>query len=59
MPLALIGWVAGCMVIWSSLFTVGNYLYGRMSLAVMLLIVFLASGSILLWVINKLWASSK
>ena len=28
-PLALLGWVAGCTVIWSSLFTVGNLLYGR------------------------------
>ena len=24
-PLALLGWVAGCMAIWSSLFAVGNY----------------------------------
>ncbi|MBS1809484.1 MAG: Na+:solute symporter [Acidobacteria bacterium] len=58
LPLALVGWVAGCMVIWSSLFTVGNFLYGRMSLAWMLLAVFMASGLVLLWVINKLWRSS-
>src|SRR5262249_9394078 len=28
-PLALLGWVAGCTMIWSSLFTVGSFLYGR------------------------------
>ena len=28
-PLALLGWVAGCTMIWSALFTVGNFLYGR------------------------------
>jgi SSS family solute:Na+ symporter len=55
-PMALLGWVAGCMAIWSALFTVGNFLYGRMGYAVGLFIVFLASGSVLLYVINHLWS---
>ena len=38
------GWSAGCTAIWSSLFTVGNFLYGRMGLAMLLLGVFIASG---------------
>jgi len=54
-PLGLMGWVAGCTAIWSSLFTVGNFLYGRTNYALMLLGVFLASGLVLLWVINRLW----
>lgn len=29
-PQALLGWSAGCAMIWSSLFTIGNVLYGRM-----------------------------
>jgi SSS family solute:Na+ symporter len=58
-PLGLIGWVAGCTVIWSSLFTVGNFLYGRMNYALMLLGVFLASGLVLLRVINRLWAGNQ
>jgi len=53
--LALLGWVAGCIVIWSSLFAVGNYLYGRLNHAAMLLGVFLVSGLALLFVINRLW----
>jgi solute:Na+ symporter, SSS family len=54
-PLALLGWSAGCAAIWSSLFTVGNFLYGRTALAGLLLAVFVASGLILLAVIRKLW----
>ncbi len=57
-PLALLGWVAGCTMIWSALFVVGNFLYGRMNYALMLLGVFLLSGFILLRVINQLWAGS-
>lgn len=54
-PLALVGWVSGCTVIWSSLFTVGNYLYGRMTETYILLGVFVLSGLVLIWVVNKLW----
>ncbi|HOW69049.1 MAG TPA: Na+:solute symporter [Phycisphaerae bacterium] len=56
-PLALLGWVAGCTVIWSSLFTVGNFLYGRMSMAMVLLAVFAVSGLVLLRVIGVLWSN--
>jgi solute:Na+ symporter, SSS family len=54
-PLALVGWVAGCVTIWSSLFTVGNFLYGRTSAALLLGAVFIVSGLALIAVINKLW----
>jgi len=57
-PMALLGWVAGCTVIWSALFTVGNYLYGRMNYALMLFGVFLVSGSALLYVVSKLWSDT-
>ncbi len=58
-PMALLGWVAGCTVVWSSLFTVGNFLYGRTEYAVGLLAVFLVSGWVLLYVMNKLWGGGK
>jgi Na+/proline symporter len=54
-PLAILGWVAGTAAIWSSLFTVGNFLYGRTAYGTALLGVFLASGSVLVWVVRKLW----
>jgi Na+/proline symporter len=55
-PMALLGWVSGCTVIWSSLFSVGNFLYGRTTMALMLLAVFVVSGAVLLYVINCLWS---
>lgn len=57
-PQALLGWVAGCTVIWSSLFTVGNILYGRTSMALLLGAVFVLSGLVLLNIINKLWTGA-
>ena len=56
MPLALLGWVSGCAAIWSSLFAVGNFLYGRTWIAVGLLAVFTVSGLALVYVMNKLWS---
>jgi Na+/proline symporter len=58
-PLSLLGWISGCSVIWSSLFIVGNFLYGRIDYALMLLGVFILSGCLLLYVINKLWTDNR
>ena len=52
---AALGWVAGCLTIWSSLFAIGNVLYGRYQLAVTLIGVFVVSGAVLIIVINSLW----
>lgn len=54
-PMALIGWVAGSVMIWSSLFTVGNYLYGRMDYAIGLGLTFLVSAAVLISVVRRLW----
>ena len=56
-PMALLGWVAGCMAIWSALFTVGNILYMRAGPALMMFVVFVTSGLVLLKVIRTLWSS--
>ncbi len=57
-PMALLGWVAGCTSIWSALFTVGNFLYGRTANALMLLAIFVVSGSALIYVVNSLWSDN-
>ena len=57
-PVALVGWVSGSLTIWSALFMVGNFLYGRTTYALVLLGIFIASGLVLLRVINRLWAKS-
>ena len=55
-PMSLLGWFSGSIVVWSALFTVGNFLYGRTDYALALLAVFVVSGAALLYVINKLWS---
>ncbi len=54
-PLALVGWLTGCIMIWSALFTVGNVLYGRTGYALALGVVFLVSGATVTRVVQRLW----
>ena len=57
-PMALLGWVAGCTAIWSALFAVGNLLYGRMNAALGLLAVFAVSGLVLIAIVRRLWSAA-
>jgi solute:Na+ symporter, SSS family len=52
-PLALLGWFAGCTAIWSALFTVGNILYMRPGPSVVLGLTFAASSVVLWRVVQK------
>jgi len=54
-PLAIVGWLTGCIMIWSALFAVGNFLYGRMEYAYGLLAVFVVSAAILIRIIKRIW----
>ncbi|HEY1950899.1 MAG TPA: sodium:solute symporter family protein [Bryobacteraceae bacterium] len=54
-PLALLGWVTGSVLIWAALFTVGNFLYGRLGYGFGLLSVSVVSGGILISVVKRLW----
>jgi len=54
-PLALLGWTAGCALVWSALFCIGNFLYGRTGVGMALLAVVVFSGTVLVMVVNKLW----
>jgi len=57
-PLSLLGWAAGCAVVWSGLFAVGNFLYGRTALALALSGLFVVGSAVLLGVISRLWSGS-
>jgi Na+/proline symporter len=57
-PMALLGWVAGCTAIWSSLFAVGNFLYGRTSMALLLTGIFVVSGLIVIRIVSRLWTGT-
>jgi len=54
-PLAMAGWVTGTVLIWSALFTVGNFLYGRMPYFWGLLAISIVSGVVLIGVVRRLW----
>jgi Na+/proline symporter len=58
MGMATLGWISGCLVIWSSLFAIGNFLYARWSFAFGLLAVFIVSGLMLVYVIRRLWSGA-
>jgi solute:Na+ symporter, SSS family len=53
--MATLGWVSGCAVIWSSLFAIGNFLYGRTGPALILTAIFVVSGLALIYVVRTLW----
>jgi solute:Na+ symporter, SSS family len=52
-----VGWVAGCAAVWSSLFAVGSFLYGESGRALALVAVFVASGLVLLRVVQRIWSA--
>ena len=54
-PMALLGWFAGCTAIWSALFAVGNFLYGRTGMAWLLTAVFAVSGLVVIRIVARLW----
>ena len=54
-PQALMGWIMGCIMIWSALFTVGNFLYGRMGYALALFATFLVSGATVIRIVKRIW----
>ena len=54
-PLALLGWLAGCTAIWSALFATGNFLYGRTGQALVLSAVFAVSAAVLTAIVRNLW----
>jgi hypothetical protein len=55
-PMAIVGWISGCTLVWSALFTIGNFLYGRTGAGMLLLAVSVVSGLTVIWVVRALWA---
>ena len=56
-PMALVGWSTGSMLIWSTLFMIGNFLYDRKVYAYSLLAVSVVCAAILTWVVSNLWTA--
>jgi SSS family solute:Na+ symporter len=58
LPMSMLGWFAGCTLIWSALFAIGNYLYGRTTPALLLTVVFAVSTFVLVLVFRQLRQAS-
>jgi Na+/proline symporter len=63
MAASAMGWISGCVVIWSSLFALGSWLYlpgdpTRLTDALVLTAICIVSGFVLLQVTRKLWAEN-
>jgi SSS family solute:Na+ symporter len=54
-PNALLGWTAGCAMIWSSLFAIGSMLYGRPTQAMVTAAVFVVSLLLVARSLRTLW----
>jgi Na+/proline symporter len=57
LPVALLGWLAGCLFVYAGLFGAGSFLYGRTPQGIAWLLVFVISGAALLRIVPRLWAS--
>jgi solute:Na+ symporter, SSS family len=57
-PRALFGWTCGCALIWSALFCIGNFLYGRYTTAAILLVVAMVTGMTLIRIVNRIWSAA-
>jgi glucose-1-phosphate thymidylyltransferase len=55
---AFLGWVLGCVFIYAALFGSGSLLYGRWVQAIVWVVLFVASGGGLAWLLPRLWSGS-
>ena len=56
---SLLGWVLGCLFVYSALFGTGSYIYGRTGQALMWTVVFVVSAAGLWRLLPKIWGSSE
>ena len=56
---SLLGWVLGCLFIYSALFGAGSFLYGRTAMGVVWLAIFVVSGGWLLRLFPRIWTAER
>jgi SSS family solute:Na+ symporter len=55
---SFLGWVLGCLFVYSALFGAGSFLYGRTGPGLVWLVVFLVSGGWLLRLVRTMWVGA-
>ncbi len=58
LQMAMLGWMVGCLFVYSALFGTGSFLYGRTGQGLMWLTAFVVSGATLLKLVPRMWAPS-
>jgi SSS family solute:Na+ symporter len=58
LPHSLLGWVLGWVFIYAALFGSGSFLYGRWAQGTVWLVLFVASGAVLVRLLPRLWAGA-
>ncbi|MBE7499666.1 MAG: Na+:solute symporter [Verrucomicrobiales bacterium] len=58
-PRAMLGWVLGCVAVWSGLFCTGSFLFGRTGQGFILLLVFSGCSAGLVRLVGRLWAGAR
>jgi SSS family solute:Na+ symporter len=56
LPQNLLGWMLGCLFVYSALFGTGSFLYGKTGLGFAWLAVFVATGAGLTYLVPRLWS---
>lgn len=56
LPQNLLGWMLGCLFVYSALFGTGSFLYGKAGLGAAWLAVFVATGTGLASLLPRLWS---
>ena len=59
LPHCLLGWMLGCVLVYSALFGAGSLLYGQIPQGVVFSVVFLASACALGWLLPKVLSGSE
>ncbi|HEY5219079.1 MAG TPA: hypothetical protein VIJ16_04680, partial [Gemmatimonadaceae bacterium] len=58
LPQAMLGWMLGCLFVYSALFGTGSLLYGRRPQAEMWIVLFVLSGLALLRLVPRMWTGT-
>src|SRR5215216_6048645 len=56
LPQALLGWMLGCVFVYSALFGAGSFLYGKTAQGAVWLLLFILSGAGLMRLLAQLWS---
>ncbi len=59
LPQAFLGWIVGCVFVYSALFGVGSFIYGQTSQGVVCVIVFTVTGAVLAKLLAGIWSQSE